>query len=198
LHAAALTEAARRRLGALALEAEASGRSRLASALAGWAPVTLIPAEGRVAVSSVTVGGTNYTPTAGTVTLPAIAGPVGPQGPAGPAGSNGVAGAQAPAGSNGVAGAQGPPGSNANVRVVGGTRIMLNALYVVKALCEGRSYASARSIAARADTLLHKARGSNTSGYVLGCVREEPFKMIEVIEGTEYRWLGGIYRLWAQ
>lgn len=86
-----------------------------------------------------------------------------------------------------------------DVRVVGGTRIMLNALYVVKAGCKDKaSFADARAIAARADALLHGARGTAASGHVLGCVREEPFKLLEVIEGTEYRWLGGIYRLWAQ
>ena len=57
LHAASIAEAARRRLGALALEAEASGRSRLASTLASWVPVTLVPAEGRVAVSATAGGG---------------------------------------------------------------------------------------------------------------------------------------------
>jgi hypothetical protein len=51
--------------------------------------------------SRITVGGTNYTPAAGSVTLPAIAGPTGPQGPAG---SNGVDGAVGPQGPQGPAG----------------------------------------------------------------------------------------------
>jgi hypothetical protein len=66
-------------------------------------------------VSSITIDGSNYTPVAGIVTLPAIAGPAGADG------ADGTNGAPGAAGSNGVAGATGPAGSNANVRVVAGT-----------------------------------------------------------------------------
>jgi hypothetical protein len=51
VHAAALAEAARRRLGALALEAAESGLGAIAAALAAWLPANAIPYERRVRVA---------------------------------------------------------------------------------------------------------------------------------------------------
>jgi len=85
-----------------------------------------------------------------------------------------------------------------DVRGVGPSRIMADVLYVVKAVCEGTSFTPVRAIADRIDTLLQGASGSNVDGTVLACVRESPFSMIETTDGKQYRWRGGVYRLWAQ
>lgn len=90
--------------------------------------------------------------------------------------------------------AQGPR----DIRGVGTVRIMTMALYVVKAVGTGRSFLDLEGIAWRIDAVLHGATGQNPDGLVLGCVREEPVSYVEVDGGTEYRHLGGLYRLWAQ
>ena len=85
-----------------------------------------------------------------------------------------------------------------DVAGVGAVRIMVESVSIIKCLAEGTSYSTLHAIANRIDALLHKASGTNADGTVLGCVREMPFKMAETTEGKEYRWLGGVYRIWAQ
>ena len=89
--------------------------------------------------------------------------------------------------------AQGPR----DIRGVGTARIMIDALYQVKGIDRGRSFAPLEPIARRLDELLHGASGATDAGWVLGCVREEPISYSEVDDGTEYRHLGGLYRFWA-
>lgn len=77
-------------------------------------------------------------------------------------------------------------------------RIMSDQSWLVRAIVEAPSYASAIDMAARIDALLEGSSGSPTGGLVIKCVRTNGFRGPEVNNGKEYRHLGGIYRLLAQ
>lgn len=84
---------------------------------------------------------------------------------------------------------------------VGSQRVMVNNLYVVKAVMETASYGgNLATLAQRIDTLLHRQQlriGAN-SGYVW-CRRERVFRLAEVGDGgKQYRHLGGVYRIYSQ
>jgi hypothetical protein len=80
---------------------------------------------------------------------------------------------------------------------VSAVRIMSQEVYVVKAVGRDTSFSTLKPIAKRIDELLHRASGSTADGQVLACVREQPFRMVEVEDGIEYRYLGGIYRIFV-
>lgn len=85
-----------------------------------------------------------------------------------------------------------------DVRGVGPrARILSESVYQVKAIGEGRSFGPLRRIAERIDELLDGAAGPADGGEVAGVAREEQLAFVEVDEGTEYRHLGGLYRLWT-
>jgi hypothetical protein len=83
-----------------------------------------------------------------------------------------------------------------DVRGNGPTRVMTNSLYLVKAVGRGGSYASLWPIANRLDELLHAQHGANADGQAWA-VREQPFKLLEVDNGVQYRHLGGLYRIYV-
>lgn len=85
-----------------------------------------------------------------------------------------------------------------DVRGVGPTRIMSDLTVVVKAIDRAEGFGTLATIAARIDALLQGASGAATGGLVISCVREQPFSLVEVIDGAQYRHLGGIYRIAAQ
>jgi hypothetical protein len=86
-----------------------------------------------------------------------------------------------------------------DVRGVGPTRIMTRALYQVKVVGAGASYAPLKAAVDRIDTLLQGASGSVTDGKVFSCVREQPIAFIETaIGGAQFRHAGGLYRIVAQ
>lgn len=89
----------------------------------------------------------------------------------------------------------------ADVRGNGPDRIMISGLWLVKAVAETESYIGVLCDAAdRIDELLQATSGPGGSdGEVFSSVREQPFRMPEVLEGgTQVRHLGGIYRLLVQ
>jgi hypothetical protein len=91
-------------------------------------------------------------------------------------------------------------------RVGGGLRLVSRPLYLVKAVCEGRSYAAADAIASAADELLCGASGSVDLGtaqapdiYHVVCEgREGPVRYPELVGGAQWRHSGGLYRLQVQ
>jgi hypothetical protein len=85
-----------------------------------------------------------------------------------------------------------------DVRGVGPARIMTSGVYLVRAIGQVTSYATLKPIAEAIDQLLQGASGTTVDGTVIGCVREQPYKKLEVIDDQEYRHLGGFYRLWVQ
>ena len=79
---------------------------------------------------------------------------------------------------------------------VGGQRVAVHAVYLVKVVTEGSSYAAARPIASRIDALLHQTQDTRSYGSIT-CVREAVVRYGEAISGVRYRHLGGMYRIFA-
>lgn len=80
--------------------------------------------------------------------------------------------------------------------MVGSTRIWSDQLYLVRGIAETPAYGGdLLTIADRIDVVLHAASGSTVEGTVFECVREREFRMVETINGRQYRHLGGVYRI---
>lgn len=71
-------------------------------------------------------------------------------------------------------------------------------LYTVRVIDEAGGWGTVEASADRIDAVLHAASGTATGGTIVACVREQPFSMVESIDGRTFRHLGGIYRLWLQ
>ena len=86
-----------------------------------------------------------------------------------------------------------------DVRGVGSHRLMVDTIYVVKAIAQCDSYAPLGPVAKVIDEAMTAPEGSAISGgLVLASVRDSAFQMVETTEGTQYRYLGGQYRIQAQ
>lgn len=86
-----------------------------------------------------------------------------------------------------------------DIRGVGVTRVMVDTLYVVKAVAQTNSYATLAPVASVIDSAMTSEAGSAVGdGLVLAAVREEQFQMIDVDSGTQFRHLGGEYKIHAQ
>lgn len=86
-----------------------------------------------------------------------------------------------------------------DVRGVGVSRVMVDTLYVVKAVTQTTTYDRLAPIARVIDTAMTSEAGSPVAdGFVLSSAREEGFSLTESVEGTQIRNLGGIYRIHAQ
>lgn len=88
------------------------------------------------------------------------------------------------------------PGTDRGVLNAG--RVWLDPLYLVRAIAPVQSWTTLTPIADEIDAALHGASGSVSGALVRGCVRESAFSLIETINGTEYRHLGGLYRVTVQ
>jgi hypothetical protein len=88
-----------------------------------------------------------------------------------------------------------------DVWVVRGTRIAVEADFLVKAVTRGNSYIGAASIMALADPLL-AARGTVVSGagtlFIIGCRRTSVVQYPELDSGVRYNHVGGVYRITAE
>jgi hypothetical protein len=78
-----------------------------------------------------------------------------------------------------------------DLMVVGARRVWVDGLWLVRAIGRDGTYVDLEAIADAIDTQLHAASGTE----VQACVREQPFAMTEVVDGQQYRHLGGIYRI---
>ena len=88
--------------------------------------------------------------------------------------------------------------SGRDIRGNGPTIIGVNGLWLVRAIFEQASWGgNLKAAADRINTLLHAASGTATGGTIWACVRTEPFQLVEVVAGRQFRHLGGIYRLWV-
>lgn len=87
-----------------------------------------------------------------------------------------------------------------DVMVVGASRVMVNAIWVVRGVAQGQQYsATLKAIADRIDVLLHRKTAAIVGGGTLvASYREQPFRMPEVTNGISYRHLGGQYRTLVQ
>lgn len=87
-----------------------------------------------------------------------------------------------------------------DVRGVGTFRVMIDTLYLVKAVFQGTSYIPLAPIARVIDDAMTSASGSAVGGdgLVLASVREQQFAMTEVESGIQFRHFGGEYKIQAQ
>lgn len=85
-----------------------------------------------------------------------------------------------------------------DVMGVGTARIMVNAIYQVKVIGQGPSYSPLKPIADRIDAVLQGKTGSVVDGVILACTREQPIRYMEIAGETQYRHLGGLYRVFVQ
>lgn len=86
-----------------------------------------------------------------------------------------------------------------DVRGVGTFRVMVDTLYVVKAVAQATSYAPLAPVAAVIDAAMTSSTGATVDdGLVFTSVRNDQFALREISEGTQFRHLGGEYRIQAQ
>lgn len=86
-----------------------------------------------------------------------------------------------------------------DVRGVGTFTVMIDTLYLVKAVAQVDNYAELAPIAsALHGALTTSVGGAVGDGSVLTSVREAQFSMPEFDEGEQWRHLGGMYRIQAQ
>lgn len=81
---------------------------------------------------------------------------------------------------------------------VGPARIWASLIYVVKVTTQGTSYGPIASLADAVDAALHAASGTVSNGRILVCTRESTLALTEEVDGTQFRTLGGTYRLLVQ
>lgn len=74
--------------------------------------------------------------------------------------------------------------------------------YLIRATGRTNDTTALEGLASNIDILLEKAVAPATSTdlglNILGVLREQPFEMVEVVDGVVYRHLGGIYTIRAQ
>ena len=77
-----------------------------------------------------------------------------------------------------------------------GTRVWSRMDYLVRVADRAESLLTLMAGAALIDATIHKDDGVPAAGgRVLSCVREEPFRQREVVDGVVHLSLGGVYRL---
>lgn len=85
------------------------------------------------------------------------------------------------------------------VRGVGTFAVMVDTLYVVKAVSQVDSYGPLAPIAKVIDTAMTSSTGSAVEdGFVLTSVRDRQFALVEREQGTQFRHFGGEYSIQAQ
>ena len=87
-----------------------------------------------------------------------------------------------------------------DLTIVNGHRVWADLVYVVKVVGKVTAWdGDVDTIAAWADAALHNgsghAPGTYSAGLVYDCTRERPFVYVETDGDTQYRHLGGFYRL---
>lgn len=82
---------------------------------------------------------------------------------------------------------------------VGPFRVMVDTLYIVKAVAQVDTYAPLAPVATQIDLAMTSPSVSAVvDGFVLMSVRDEQFSLVEVEAGKQYRHLGGQYKILAQ
>lgn len=86
-----------------------------------------------------------------------------------------------------------------DVRGVGVVRVMVDTIYIVKAVAQVASYDPLAPVAKEIDVAMTSPNVSTVGdGFVLSSMREEQFSMVEVEDGKQYRHLGGSFKIQAQ
>ena len=82
--------------------------------------------------------------------------------------------------------------------MLGGGRVWSTGLWLVRGVDKATSFATLKSIETRIDALLHAKSGSVAGGTIYESVREQPFRLTEIVDPVRYLHLGGIYRIRAK
>lgn len=85
-----------------------------------------------------------------------------------------------------------------DVQVHNAMRIMVDSLWLIKAVDQYESFSRVRLLVDRIDQLLHRASGTVTDAILYSSVREESIRQTEVDDGKHYRHLGAQYRVHVQ
>lgn len=86
-----------------------------------------------------------------------------------------------------------------DVRGVGIIRVMVDTLYLVKAVAQGTNYDALRPVVTVIDRALTKGDPVDMAGGImLVSTRTSEFRLVEIENGKQFRHLGGEYRIQAQ
>lgn len=86
-----------------------------------------------------------------------------------------------------------------DIRGVGVSRVMVDTLYVVKAIAQSDTYAPLRDVARVIDAAMTQAAPSAINdGLVLSSIRQNEFRLATQEKGSQYRHLGGEFQMYAQ
>lgn len=86
-----------------------------------------------------------------------------------------------------------------DVRGVGVSRVLVDTLFVVKAVAQVTSYGPLAPVAAVIDIAMTSSAGAPVEdGAVFASVRDEQFALVEVENGVQYRHFGGQYKIQAR
>lgn len=79
------------------------------------------------------------------------------------------------------------------------TRIMVNELWLIRAIAETSSYRGGLlTLANRIDDLFQNNAGEVVGTNIFSSARDSAFRQYNVDQGVSFRHLGGIYRIYAQ
>ena len=71
-------------------------------------------------------------------------------------------------------------------------------VYIVRGVCQGRSYTPLATIVQRINAVLESAQGAATNGTVFGVAKLRPFRMAETDGDKHYRYLGAFFRVFSK
>jgi hypothetical protein len=80
---------------------------------------------------------------------------------------------------------------------VASIRIWSNMLFLIKVVGQTGNYSDLNAAVARIDTLLHRTSGAVADGTVWACIRQQVFRLPEMVSGKQYRSAGAIWRIYA-
>lgn len=85
-----------------------------------------------------------------------------------------------------------------DITTLNASRVMVDCVYLVKAIASDANQLALRPIADRLDVLLHRITAVTSDIRILNCWRESIVGYPELDSGTYFRHLGGLYHLQAQ
>jgi len=86
-----------------------------------------------------------------------------------------------------------------DLMVVGNFRVWSNMLYLVRMLAETGSWGGNLDTGAnRIEVALNGKSASNGSGLIYSATRENPFRLLETIDGRQIRHSGHVFRIYAK
>lgn len=85
-----------------------------------------------------------------------------------------------------------------DLRLLGNTFIWSDLVYIVRGCCQGASFLPLKTISQRISAALDGAEGNVSDGTVFGAMRIAPFRMSESDGERQFRYLGGMFRVFAK